>query len=220
MDSKPYGMSVFETSQELKSFRKCRDETIPRKVIGKALEAGRQAPSPGNVQSVEFVVVEDEDKREMLSDSVNDPRVEEAPTAVIIIGDIERMERRVGDHAYSFSNAEAAMTVQNMRLTAQEEGVYSSWISGFDEDLVADQFGVPTGKSPLGVLIFGYTDNPVESPPRFGMNEICFYDEYGNQVDRVFDGFEWGGIQEEKEVYRKKAGTIADKIRRALREFL
>lgn len=213
-------MSVFETVQELTSFRQCRDETISRKIMGKVLEAGRNGPSPGNIQSIEFIVVEDENRLEMLSDSVNDGRVEDAPTAVIVIGDIERMRRRVGDQCYSFCNAEAAMTVQNMRLTAQEEGISSCWITGFDEDLVADQFEIPGGKSPLGVLIFGYTDNPTQSPSRFGLNEICFYDTYGNHVDSAFDEFEWEGLREEKEIYGKKAKGLTDKIRRKVRKFL
>ncbi|MFB6147817.1 MAG: nitroreductase family protein, partial [Candidatus Nanohaloarchaea archaeon] len=47
-------MSVFDQVRELPSFRRARDEVIERKKVGKILEAGRNAPSPGNVQSVEF----------------------------------------------------------------------------------------------------------------------------------------------------------------------
>lgn len=214
-------MSTFESVMELSSFETCRKEVISRKTIGRILEAGRQAPSPGNVQSLEFIVVEDEDRREMLSESVNDERVAEAPTSVILVEDVDRMTRHVGhDLSQEFCNAEVACSVQNMRLTAADEGISSCWISGFDEMVVADQFSVPDGKTPLAVVSFCYTDEPVKRPQKFGLNSVCFYDEYGNQVGSVFDDFEFPGIKESSEVYGKKAKGLTDKLRRKVREFL
>lgn len=189
--------------------------------MGKILEAGRQAPSPGNVHSIEFIVVEGDHEKHQLREILGDERVEEAPTAVIVISDVERMARRVGEQkSHEFSNAEAAATVQNMRLTATEEGLSSCWITGFDHQILGDKFGVPSGKQTLGVVLFGYSDNPVQQSDKFGLNEICFYDEYGNQVTSVFDSMEWHGVKEAREIYGKKGRGLLDKIRRKVAEHL
>ncbi len=214
-------MSVFDTTCDLSSFEKCRDEVIPRKVIGKILEAGRNAPSPGNVQSLEFIVVESDQKLEMLSDSVSDERVGEVSTAVIVLADLGRMSRKIGaDMCYDCCNAEVACAVQNMRLVASDNGLSSCWISGFDSELVSEQFRVPEGKEALSVVIFGYTDEPIKPPQRFGMNSVCFYDEYGNQVGSVFDGFEFEGIKHSTEVYGRRVKSLVGEIKRKIREFL
>ncbi|MBC5793379.1 MAG: nitroreductase family protein [Nanohaloarchaea archaeon] len=214
-------MSVFDSVLGLKSFRSCKDDTIPRKSMGKVLEAGRNAPSPGNVQSLEFIVVEDEHKKEFLSESAGDHRLEEVPTAVIILGDIDRMSRRFSDHmAREACNAEAACAVQNMRLVAEEEGIGSCWIGGFDPERVSEQFGVPTGKEPLDILGFGFSLDEVERPSKFGLNEVCFYDGYGNQVGSAFDGLEWKGLHEEREIYGKKAGGFLTKLRKRANKYL
>lgn len=214
-------MTAFDLIQDLTSFRSCKDEVIPRKKIGKILEAGRHAPSPGNVQSLEFIVVEDENKKEFLENACGDKRVEQTPTVIVVLADIGRMARKVGDgFAREACNSEAACAAQNMRLVANEEGLGSCWISGFDEDLVAEQLNVPSGKQPLGMVLLGFTDDEVEKHSKFGLNDICFYDEYDNQVDSVFDGLEWKGIRENKEIYGKKAGGLITKIRRGVREFL
>jgi len=77
---------------------------------------------------------------------VGDKRVGGVPTAVIILSDVDRMSRRVGKQkCHDFCNSEAAATVQNMRLTAADEGIASCWITGFDQQVLADKFGVPTG---------------------------------------------------------------------------
>lgn len=214
-------MGVFESVRNLTSFKSCKDETIPRKTMGKILEAGRQAPSPGNVHSVEFVVVEGDHEKHQLEQIVGDDRVEEAPTAVIIISDVDRMSRRVGkEKCHDFCNSEAAATVQNMRLTAADEGIASCWITGFDHQVLGDKFSVPSGKQALGVVIFGYSDNLVRQSDKFGLNEICFYDEYGNQITSAFDNLEWHGVKEARAIYGKKGRGLLDKIRRKVGEHL
>ncbi len=214
-------MTTFESIVNLSSFEDCNKEVISRKTMGKVLEAGRQAPSPGNAQSLEFVVVEDEGRREMLSNTVNDKRIAKAPTAVIVIADEDRMTRHVGeDLCRDFCNAEAATAVQNMRLVASEEGIASCWVSGFDSQSVADQFNVPAGKRTLSVISFCYTDSPVGRPQKFGMNSVCFYEEYGNQVGSVFDAFEFKGIRETNQIYGRKTRGFFNQLKRKLRKFL
>lgn len=214
-------MTVFELIQDLKSFRKCTDEVVPRKKVGKILEAGRLAPSPGNVQSTEFIVVEEEQKKEFLENAAGDKRVEEAPTAVIILADMDRMARKVGDaYAREAGIAEAAVAAQNMRLVAKEEGVGSAWISGFKEDVVVNQFNIPGDKQPMGAVLLGYADSEIERGSKFGLNEICFYDEYGNQVGSQFDNLEWEGLRENREIYGKKAGGAITKLKQKVRELI
>lgn len=213
-------MSTFDDVCDISSFRNCRDDPVPRDTIGKILEAGRRAPSPGNVQSLEFIVVESEQKKEMLHRATDDKRVLEAPTLVIVLSDYERMRRHVGDEARDGCSGEAACAVQNMRIVASSEGVASCWISGFDKDMVAEKFGVPSGKKPEGIVMFAYTDNPVPSEERFGLNEICFYDEYGSQVNSFWDEPGWRGLRDESRIQGRKARGLVGMVKRKLRQLL
>ena len=205
-------MASLEDITGVKSFHSCKDEVIERKKMGRILEAGRFAPSPGKRQTIEFIVVEDHGTLDHLSDILGDHRVEEAPTSVVIVTDPERMARRVKKPVEA-CYAEASGSAQNMRILASSEGLCSNLYTGFDEDSVANLLNVPSGKAPLAVVSFGYSDNPIEPSDRFGMNEICFYDEYGKQIQSVFDGFEWEGLNEEKEVYMKKFRGLIQKIK-------
>lgn len=210
-------MGTFESICELGSFKECDDKVIPRKKMGKMLEAGRHAPSPGNVQSMEFIVVEDEHKKERLSEIIGDHRIEQSPTLVVLVGDLQRMARRVGeDISHECCNAEAACAAQNMRLTASELGISSFWVTGFNEERIADLFSIPGGKAPLGIVAFGFADEEVSKPTKFGMNELFFYDRYGNQVDSIFDSFEFKGVEETRETLNKKSKGLIQKLRDVL----
>jgi len=173
---------------------------IERKIIGGILEAGRNAPSPGKRQTLEFVVIEDEDRLSNLSNVLGDDRVKDAPTSVVILSDPERMSRLVKDPLEA-CYAEVSGAAQNMRVMASSEGLCSNLVTGFDSDAVAGVINAPQRKRPLAVVSFAYCDSPVKSSDRFGMNQMCFYDEYGSQIDSVFDSWEWEGYREEKSKY-------------------
>lgn len=213
-------MSVFENTQKLPCFHEVREEVIPRKVMGRILEAGRMAPSPGNVQSVEFVVVEDEGKKEMLHRATDDHRVQDAPTSVLVISDIERMRRSIGEKAEQYSYSEVASAIQNMRLVAAENDLASVWVGGFDERLLNSKFGVPEGKRVEAIVSFGYTDNPEYPEEKFGLNSVCFYDEYGNQVDSFFDSPGWRGLETEAKIQNKKLRSAYGSLKRKFQSLL
>ncbi|QGA80735.1 nitroreductase family protein [Candidatus Nanohalobium constans] len=213
-------MSSFENIRSLSSFRHPRDEVIPRDVVGKILEAGRNTPSPGNVQSLEFIAVEDDHSLENLGQMLGDHRVAEAPISVIVLADEERMNRKLGSNVREFCFSEGATAVQNMRLVAEEEGLSSIWKSGFDEHSVAQNFKVPDGKIPVSVVSFAFTDNPVENEPPFGMNEVVYYDEYGHQIGSFFDGMEWRGLDEETRIFQKRAEGFFTRLKRRVDKVL
>lgn len=213
-------MSALEDIGSVKSFRKCRDETIPRKVVGRILESGRNTPSPGGVNSLEFIVVEDQSSLDTLGDMTGDSRISESSVSIVIVGDLERMERKVGSDSFNFSFAEVSVAAQNMRIEAASHDLCSIWVSGYDYDILKEELSVPDGKLPLAVVGFGYSDDPVELGSRWGMNEICFYESYGNQVGSNFEGFEWSGVREERRIYGKKIRGLYDILVRKIRKVL
>lgn len=209
-------MNVFDAARELKSFRSVKDKPVERKKIGKVLEAARHAPSPGNVQSLEFIVVDEEDSRAKLSRAAGDQRLEDAPTSVIVLADIDRMRRRVGDEAFDACNCEAAAAAQSMRLVAEEEGLSSCWVTGFDQVQIKSEFEVPDSREPLGIISLCYADSEVAPEHKFGMNEVVFYEKYGNQMRSVFDGLEWEGIHENAEIVSNRTKGLYWKLKRKL----
>lgn len=188
--------------------------------MGRVLEAARQTPSPRNTNLLEFIVVEDDGKLESLSAALDDRRMKKAPTAVVVLADMKRAHRNLGDEAVRAANAEAACSVQNMRVVASEHDLSSIWLSGFNRQDVGEMFNSPSSKEAIAVVSFGYTDNPVPIEQKFGMNEIVSYDEYGSQVGSAFDSVEWDGIREEKRIYGKKAESVIGRLKRKVRKVL
>ena len=214
-------MRVFDAVRNLKAFRSSEDRVVPRDVIGRVIEAGRHAPSPGNVQSLEFIVVEDDRSLNFLADKTGDQRLEEVPTAVVVLGDLARMRRQVGPSGSEIAcYSEAACAAQNMRLVAEEEDISSCWVTGFDQVAVKTHFNIPEEKQPLGVVALCFSDDEIESEERFGIGDIVFYDNYENRMRSNFDNIEWKGIDENRRIVSKRFAGLRSKIRKKLGDIL
>lgn len=211
-------MTAFQNIVNITGFKQAQDKTIPREKMGKILEAGRNTPSPGKVHGLEYVVVEDDHKLERLSQVLGDHRVAEAPATVFVVADVNRMKRRGAPR--EFCMGEASASIQNMRITAQSEGISSLWKAGFNKQEVSEQLKVPGEKEVMASVTLAYTDDPIHSEPAFGMNTIFYYNEFGNQIKSVFDGAGWKGIRQERRIYDKKMNGLIDKLREKIREAL
>lgn len=206
-------MNVFEGVKKLTSFSEADDKEVPRKKIGRVIEAGRFAPSPGSVQSVEFVVVESEQNRELLAEAAGDQRIEEAPVSIVVLGDIGRMARKVGRaDCESACNSEVACAVQNMRLVAEEEGLGSCWISGFDQLQIKQGLDIPDEKEPLAIVSLCYSNSEYEQSKKFGLGEVCYYESYGNYMESVFDDLQWKGAKRQREIAEKRFKGFISKL--------
>jgi len=205
-------MASLEDFTQMQGFDECKNEAIERKKMGRILEAGRNAPSPGKRQTLEFVVIEDEGTLERLSTILGDNRVKRAPVSVVILTDPERMKRAVRNYSNA-CYAEALGAAQNMRILASSEGLCSNLVTDFDSVSVCELLDAPEKKNATAVVSFGYSEAPVAPVDRFGLGKMCFYDEYGSQIDSVFDGWNWEGYEDEKRRYGKRVRGFIKKLR-------
>ena len=74
-------MDVFEAMETCRAIRFFKKDRVPQELIDKILYAATRAPSPGNSQGWDFVVVTDADKRKALGEGISNvmaPAVENA----------------------------------------------------------------------------------------------------------------------------------------------
>ena len=81
-------MTLMSLIEERKSVRKYSDKPIPKEVLRKILEAGRLAPSWTNIQSWKFIVVQNQENKEMLSElACGQPQVRKCDTVIVCVAD-------------------------------------------------------------------------------------------------------------------------------------
>lgn len=89
-------MDVTEAIQKRATIRRWKDAPVEKEKILKVLEAGRRAPSWGNVQPWRFVVVQDKAKiQELAKSGAGQPHILTAPVIIVCCGVMEAFSRKL-----------------------------------------------------------------------------------------------------------------------------
>lgn len=173
-------MEVFEAISGRRSVREFRPDPVDEGDLRKILDAGRMAPSAGNCQPTEFVVVKDRAIKERLARAAyGQTFVAEAPVVIVVCANVPRTSRRYGrrgEELYCIQDTAAA--TQNVHLAAYALGYASCWVGAFDEDAVAEIIKAPSGVRPLAIVPIGRPAERPSAPPRRRLEEMVHEDTF------------------------------------------
>ncbi|MEF8875056.1 MAG: nitroreductase family protein [Candidatus Thermoplasmatota archaeon] len=167
-------MEFKEVVEKRRSVRSFTGEEIPKEEILEIIEIGHMAPSAGNRQARDFIVVKDEkEKGRLVENAYGQSFIEEAPWVVVVCANKERSAERYGKRGrelYSIQDASAA--VQNMLLAVVDKGYAAVWIGAFDEEKTANQLDIPGGVRPVALIPIGVPAESPKEPPKMDIEEL------------------------------------------------
>jgi nitroreductase len=153
-------MDVFEAMHTRRSIRKFQQKPISADVVRDLLGAAMMAPSAGNQQPWQFVVISD---AQMLGKvpTIN-PHADmaaQAPLAILVCGDLS-LEKYAG-----FWVQDCSAATQNLLLAAHGKGLGGVWTAVYPIQDRVEAFkrlcSLPETVVPLVLVVLGY---PAESP--------------------------------------------------------
>lgn len=144
------------------------------------VEAACWAPSAGNRQPWEFVVVrDDKNKRRLVEAAYGQSFIAEAPVVFVVCAAPGRSASRYGRRGVElYCLQDTAAAAQNLLLTAAANGLGGCWIGAFDEDRASIAVGAPAWARPVAIVPVGY---PAESPaptPRRSLSEVIHRERF------------------------------------------
>ena len=165
-------MSFIDTVLSRRSIRRYEKQDIPKDVLDKILEAGRQAPSAGNKQPWHFIVVSDYDIKEKLSHGKWNTFVKDSAVTIVGCG-------YIGDeYGRKWSTVDISIALQNMVIAAWGLGIGSCWIGDFKEAQVKRLLNIPEDRKVIALVTFGYPAEKIESRQKKPMDEIVSYNKF------------------------------------------
>ena len=180
-------MNVFEAIATRRSIRKFTSQDVPMEILGVVIDAGRYAPSSGNVQNWRFILVKDRDNKQKIAEAaMHQLWIASAPIIIVVCSENEKLKQFYGvrgERLYAVQNCAAA--VENMLLTLHSLGLGSCWISDFDEDMLRRALNIPGDIRPQVILPIGYPDEIVPAPTHYTMENVCYFESYGSRITNI-----------------------------------
>jgi nitroreductase len=173
-------MDVLDAIRGRRSIRAYRNKNVSKQIVERLIEAARLAPSAGNIQPWEFVIVRKaEIKEKLVEAALGQKFILQAPVVIVVCVNESRAARGYGlrgKELYCIQDTAAA--IQNINLLAYSLGLGTCWVGAFDEKAAAESVQAPKGTRPVAIVPVGY---PAESPPprnRRLRNQIVHYETF------------------------------------------
>lgn len=173
-------MDVLEAIKGRRSIRAFQETDISQETVEKLIEAARWAPSAGNIQPWEFIIVRNpKTKRSLAEAALGQSFIEEAPVVIVVCADEERSARGYGTRGRTlYCIQDTAAAIQNIHLAAYALGLGTCWVGAFREDEARKILEIPEGIRPVAIIPVGY---PAESPlprSRRSLKQIIHYEKF------------------------------------------
>ena len=174
------GMELQKAVRTRRSVRAYRPDPVPEATVEALVELANAAPSAGNLQAREFVVVRDAGMRAALAEvALKQEFVAQAPVVVVVCADPERSAEKYGSRGKDlFCIQDAAAATENLLLAAHDAGLGAIWVGAFEEAAVARLLDLPREVRPVSLVPLGW---PGEDPPaseRRPLGEILHHDRW------------------------------------------
>lgn len=164
-------MDLFDAMHERRSIRKYTGEPVSDADVEKILRAAMIAPSAGNAQPWQFVVVRERETLGKIKD-INPyaAMAGNAPLGILVCGDLS-LEKYAG-----FWVQDCSAAVQNLLLAVHGLGLGGVWTGIYPmEDRVTGfraLFGLPEHVVPLAFVVVGHPDQKSEAQDRYRADRV------------------------------------------------
>lgn len=171
--NKETGMECKEAIRGRRSIRRFKETSLEKELVDELLSLARMAPSAGNLQSRDFVVVTDRTlKHKLAAAALDQSFIEKAPVVIVAVANIGRASRKYGSRGELYAIQDASASVMILLIAAHSMGIGSCWVGAFDEFAVSEQLALPCGTKPIAMVPLGLSDESPVPPPGMEPSKI------------------------------------------------
>jgi nitroreductase len=188
-------MDTFEAIQNRRSIRKYKTDPVDEKTLTAVLDAARLAPSWDNSQCWKFIVIRDAVIKGKIADAIlphpalhanpSTNAVRNAPVLIVAIAEKgfsgcfdRKTASEKGEYWYMF---DVALAMENLVLAATALGLGTVHVGLFDVNRVMQILGIPDQYTVVEMTPLGYPEKQPAPRPRKNLNEIVFYEKFGQK---------------------------------------
>lgn len=168
-------MEFNDVIQKRHSIRQFETKEIDDETLESLLQIVSKAPSAGDLQSYEIVVLKNKTHISAIAKAaLGQEFIRTAPVVLIFCANTEKAAEKYGRRGESlFSIQDATIAATYAQLAAVELGLATTWVGAFDEKEVGEIVG---GLKPICVMPLGYPSEKPGKTPRRPLKDMVHYE--------------------------------------------
>jgi nitroreductase len=173
-------MELFEAIRIRRSVRNFHPKAVEKEKLEQILEAANQAPSAGDTQGYEIVVVEEGFHLEQLWKALlGQTFTKPAPLALVFCANEKRSAAGYGARGKDlYCLQDATISASYAQLSATALGLSTVWVGAFKEEEVRKTLEAPDHIRPVVILPLGYSAEEPGRTSRRALSDIVHRDTF------------------------------------------
>ena len=165
-------MTFLELVKSRISVRQYTSAKVEDEKLAYILECARLAPSAVNYQPWKFLVIKNDDAKQLIRECYHATWFAEAPLYIVACTDASQSWKRSLD-GKDHADIDIAIAVEHICLAAAEQGLGTCWVCNFDAQKCSKLFNLQENINPVVLIPIGYTTQTISrNPHRKVANEI------------------------------------------------
>jgi nitroreductase len=202
-------LDTLESIKKRRSIRRYLDKKVNHELICDLIEAATLAPSSGNLQNWQFIIVTNEEKRTELSIAcVRQSWMQQAPVHIVICNNKSTVTRIYKNRGDLYSTVNCSLAAENIMLAATSLKLSTCIIAAFDPRTIQRILQIPDNITPESIITVGYTAEKPHPQKRKPLETKIYFEKWGNK-NRDLD---ITPLRKQAKKIQKKAKKTKDKI--------
>lgn len=164
---------VIEAIEQRSTVRSFTREAVPEATIGRLVEAALRAPSAGNIQPWQLIVVFKEEIKGTLAGACErEGFIADAAVNIVVCLEKGKSQKEFGQRGEAYQYQDIGAAIENMLLAAAGYGLGTCWVAAFDEDKVSQVLQLGGDLRPVAILAVGHTKEKPELVPQRNADDV------------------------------------------------
>jgi nitroreductase len=166
-------MELVQSIESRVSVREFTSENVPDEIVDEALRLAVLAPSAGNLQARDFIVVRDAQTKDSLAEAAfGQDFLKQASVVIVCCANLTRI-RNYGDRGVTlYCLQDVAAAVEHILLYAASKGLGACWVGSFDEGKVCQALNLPPHARPVTIIPMGRPKAQPRRTPRLELDTV------------------------------------------------
>ncbi|MCL7415776.1 MAG: nitroreductase family protein [ANME-2 cluster archaeon] len=162
-----------------RSVRKFTSDPVDRQIIEKLIKDAQMAPSAGNLQARDFIVVTNTAvKKKLMEAALNQKFLVQAPVVIVFCANTPRSCRIYSARGELYSIQDASISAMVMMLAAHDMGLATCWVGAYSDVDVAEILMIPPNIRPVCMLALGYPADIPKTPERIDSSKLIHWESW------------------------------------------
>ena len=149
-------MELDKAIHSRKSTRKFSNKKPNWRDILECIDAMRYTPMAGNNFILKFILIDDKEKIQKISECAQQPFIAETDYVLVVYSNPSRTLNSFGEKGKIYSRQQAGAAIQNFLLKIEEKSLATCWVGHFVEEQIKDELKIPKTSNIEALFPIGY----------------------------------------------------------------